>query len=142
MSDRRTSRMVPLIDTEAIKPLLQEVYLAIYGETIDTLEIEPQVMVECVDDDDYLDHAVIITEGVGNLTSAGNTLPIYIRTSPRSMTFSTIPIYWERIPLKGEVDLAEFIRSFGARLDNNWSLWERRIAKAEAKKAKQAKAKA
>ena len=130
----RASRMVSQIDTEAITPLLKEVHRAIYGTDVEDLYVLDQVLIEVLDDEGYPDHAVVMTEGVGHHTGPGNTLGIYCQAG-RSVHLFALPLYVKRIPVKDDqVDFAEFVRTFGGRLDANWSMWEGRMAKAESKK--------
>lgn len=134
----RTSLLVSEVDTEALLPMLQDVVTAIYGEPSTNLEVDRQVLVDFVDKDGNLDQAVICTEGVGNDLEVNNTMLIFCREGFHQVL---IPIYVKRIPLKPEqVDFAEFVRTFGDRLESNWSLWHHRIVKAESARAKEAKA--
>lgn len=140
--NNRTSRMVRLVDTEAVRPLLAGVYEALFGEPMpDNIEVERQVLVEALyehkDWQPYVDRATICTEGVGLYTDDLNCAQVWVRQGFRQFT---IPVYWERVPLGDEVDFATFVRTFGSRLESNWSLWEYAMAKAVAKQAKEAKA--
>lgn len=135
----RKSRLVPLVDTEALKPLLDQVAVAIYGESF-IFEVLPQVLVDVVIDG-LRDKAVICTEGVGHDVSGSNTLDIFCLEGGMSYRAFSLPIQVERIPVKGEVDFAEFVRKFGDRLESNWGLWERKMAdfdKSELARKKQA----
>lgn len=140
--NNRTSRMVRLVDTEAVRPLLSGVYEALFGEPLpESVQVETQVMVEALYEEKnfypYLDHATICTEGVGLYTNDLNCAQVWVRDGFRQFT---LPLYWQRVPLGDEVDFAGFVRVFGSRLEQNWGLWERAMAKAEAHKAKEAKA--
>lgn len=139
MSDR-SPRMVRTIDREAALPLIRAAYEAIYGEPMsEKASVDRQVVTLAWNPDAWgigaIDVAIIGTEGVGEFSSEYLTLPVRV-TEPRGHSFE-VPLGVNRIPLADEpVDFAEHVRTFGSRLESNWSLWDRRIGEALKRRAK------
>ena len=133
-TDQRVSRQVRLLDIDAAQPMLAAIYEAIYGEP-SRFSVMPQAIVAAWNPDAWgvgaVDVATICTEGVGEFLSDENTLGIWCTDKGRDFH---IPLALHRVPLTDDgVDFADFVRSFGARLESNWSLWEGRMAQADLK---------
>jgi hypothetical protein len=129
----RKSRLVRAIDTEAVRPLLAAVYEALYGEPLDDrLKVDEQVLVVGWNESfDGVDIGTVCNEGVGNWLTDSNCIEVWVMGGFQRFT---IPLGLNRIPLREEpVDLAESIRTFGARLESNWYQWDYAAEKALAK---------
>ena len=129
----RKSRMVRVVDTEAALPLVAAVYEALYGEPLPKgSRVAEQAVVVAWNKDAWggaPDVAVIHTEGVGDWLTGQNTLNLWVQMG---MSEGMVPIGLNRVPLRDEpVDFAEHVRRFGDRLESNWSLWERHMARAQ-----------
>jgi len=140
---KRTSLMVPVMDTEKVKPLLDVVFRALYDEEPPVYTVDEAVITQAMIKEYGVQPVLIGTEGVGHEVNEGNCLDIPCRIPKSMMGGFTIPLHWERIPLRDEpVDLAEFVRRFGDRLESNWRLWNDAITKAQARAEAEAAAKA
>jgi len=127
MSDSdRTPLPVNRVNSEALAELLVPIYTAIYGEAPPaTFYVEPLVMAEAKTERG-VEHCIIGIEGVGWATTSANVFNV-----PVNSGMITVPIYWERVPLRDtQADLAQFIRVFGSRLESNWWRWDSSIRKA------------
>lgn len=125
MRHERTSRMVRAVDTEAALPLVAAVYEALYGEPLgEKVVVSEQVLVVGWNDiAGMVDVATVCTEGVGEWLTDGNCIEVWVQGGFRQFS---IPLGLNRIPMRDEpVDLAKSVRTFGARLESNWYLWER-----------------
>ena len=125
----RTTRWVRVIDTEAMLPIARMVWLALYGEEAPAnLAVAEQAIVVAYNDDiEYADLAVVHPEGVGFWLEGNNTLPVWVKVGRSE---NRLPVGLLRIVVAEEaVNFADHVRVFGDRLEANWSLWERRMAK-------------
>jgi hypothetical protein len=125
--------MVRVVDTEAALPLVAAVYEALYGEPLPKgSRVNEQAVVVAWNKNAWggaPDVAVIHTEGVGEWLSMQNTLALWVQIGMRD---AMVPLGLNRIPLREEpVDFADHVRTFGDRLESNWSHWEGNIAKAQ-----------
>ena len=121
----RKMRMVRAVDTEAALPLVAAVYEAIYGEPLyASAKVEEQVLVVGWNEaDKMVDVATVCTEGVGEWLTDANSIEVWV---VGGLSRFSIPLGLSRVPMREEpVDLAAHVRSFGARLESNWYLWER-----------------
>jgi len=132
MTERRT-RLVRAIDTEAALPLVAAVYSAIYGEALGpAFKVEEQVLVVGWNaKEKMVDAATVCTEGVGLWLTDENCIEVWV---VGGFSRFNIPLGLNRVPLREEpVDLGTHVRSFGARLESNWYLWESAAQQAIAK---------
>lgn len=125
MKSERSTRMVRAVDTEAALPLVAAVYAALYGEPLPaSTKVEEQVLVVGWNEgDSMVDVATVCTEGVGLWLDDSNCIELWCHGG---FSRFNIRLGLNRVPLREEpVDLSTHIRSFGARLESNWYLWER-----------------
>lgn len=125
MKSERATRMVKAVDTEAALPLVAAVYEALYGEPLHgAAKVSEQVLVVGWNDSaEMVDVATVCIEGVGEWLTDTNCIEVWVEGGFRQFT---IPLGLNRVPMREEpVDLATHVRSFGARLESNWYLWER-----------------
>lgn len=125
MGHERTSRMVRAVDTEAALPLVAAVYAATYGEPLPaSTKVEEQVLVVGWNEaDKMVDVATVCTEGVGLWLDDSNCIELWC---VGGFSRFNIRLGLNRVPMRAEpVDLSAHVRSFGARLESNWYLWER-----------------
>lgn len=132
-SNRRTTRTVQAIDTEAALPLVAAVYEALYGEPLPKgSTVAEQAVVVAWNKaawDGAPDVATICTEGVGEWLTNENTLPLWVYVG---MNQTRVPLGLNRLPLRAQpIDFENHVRRFGDRLESNWALWEALIVKAE-----------
>lgn len=133
MKSERVMRMVRAVDTEAARPLVAAVYEALYGEPLsEAVRVDEQVIVVGWNSSvKMVDVATVCTEGVGEWLTDGNCIEVWVVGGFRQFS---IPLGLNRIPLREEpIDLSTHVRSFGARLESNWYLWERAAEQAVAK---------
>ena len=123
----RTSRLVREVDRDDLVPKLKKVYEAIYGEEApEDLRVVPCVLIRIARVDLGHTWAVVNSEGVGSPTSSSGTVSVH--TESGRGWYCPLPIAPEQIKTLGpRVDFAEFVRTFGARLDSNWSIWDERM---------------
>jgi hypothetical protein len=117
----RTPRQVRAIDRDAAQPMVAAVYKALYGEPFKGHVDVQALVVGWNEDDKMIDLAAVCTEGVGHWVRSDNTLGIWCDGGMYS-----VPLGINMIPVADEpIDLAAHVRTFGARLESNWYLWER-----------------
>lgn len=132
----RPALTVHLLDTDALTRIAREVYLAQYGQKAGASGAEDIVadrLVYAYLPDDNLSKwqrlTVICTEGVGWEPDENNLVPISYHNGWRSgyVMAGTSRLIDEALTTD-EVNLADFIRKFGDRLENNYSIWYHRLA--------------
>ena len=118
-SERITGRMIRLLDTEKLKKLVLTT-LEADGISTDKVEVEQMAIVRTKHDE----VAVLCTEGVGWTTSKeSGTLPI-MTWADWHQNYVYLPEAYVLSCVSDEVvDLADFVRVFGARLENNFHIW-------------------
>ena len=131
--NRTTGYMGQVLNDVELTKLTRAVLLATYGD-IDVSQIAPMplLMVELAKKDGWGDtrHAFINTEGVGSISNDYNLVDVWYDANTFG-NFCVIQISRKMlasIATEGEQDLAEWVREFGARLDNNVSLWQGKMA--------------
>jgi hypothetical protein len=73
---------------------------------------------------------VLLTEGVGYAVNPEGTLPVPVRGEAMSLFVELVELPAADVVAAAtgaEVDIADHIRVFGARLESNYSLWYRAI---------------
>lgn len=132
MMDRTTGYMGQVLNDVELTSIVQAVLLATYGD-IDVSQVMPMplLMVELADKDGWGDPKVafINTEGVGAISDDYNLVDVYYYSNAYG-NMCVIQVGRKRlasIATEGEQDLAEWVRTFGARLDSNVSNWQHKM---------------
>lgn len=116
-SERVTGRMIRLLDKDKLTKLVLTT-LEADGISTDGVEVEQMAVLRTKFDE----VAVLCTEGVG-WTAKDGLVPI-ITWSQWHQNFVYLPEAYVLSCVSDEVvDLAEFVRVFGARLENNFYIW-------------------
>lgn len=130
----RQSIMVDTLDTEKVTQILRDILAAQYGGTADDYAVAADTLViaPIPNTDDGWDrprHALICTEGVGWEQDEYQRiyLPGYYGMGAPAGTHVGVYRLLDECRTGEQIDLADFIRSFGDRLENNFSIWHRRL---------------
>jgi hypothetical protein len=124
---------VELDDVELTKRV-KAILLAMYGDVdVSSVSVMPLLMVELAEKDNWGDTklAFINTEGVGSIPNDYNRAEVYYFSNAYGM-MNVIEVgrqVLEGMATEQTHDLAEWVRTFGARLDSNVSLWQRKMPK-------------
>lgn len=122
--ERPMGRMVHRLNTETIKPVIVAL-IEERGFTNVELEIDNMVVAR-VKGDTY---STICSEGVGWTVDDEGTLPVTFWTQGWRSDYINLPVDVVLAHVSDEqVDLAEFVRMFGARLENNFHIWYNQTA--------------
>lgn len=137
--------MVDVLDPKVAEAAVLKVFAAQWGTTLATVRKEgwrmdaPLVMAKnyVFDKDSYVNpetsYGVVCTEGVGHTTKSNGLVKVpivigmggwtqYVEIAPKVLLMC----------LSGEqVDLADFVRGFGDRLESNFSIWFRAFTPSE-----------
>jgi len=131
--NRTTGYMGRKLNEAGLNERVKAVLVATYGEDLDVSNVEamPLLMIGLADKDNWGDSglAFINTEGVGSMVEDYNLVQVYYYTNGWGQ-LNSIGIgrnVLVKLATEGSEDLAEWVRSFGARLDSNVSLWQRRM---------------
>lgn len=140
MSDRERGTMVRRLDNRVLAERALA-HLKVIAPEVDWVEAMP-VMSFATKEVEYEGRFVICTEGVGWKVGYGEPFVLEVSTKWRDEkgevhgTFGpSAEVYLhgaevvaaEDLTDEGEVDLADFIRSFGSRLESNFYLWHNRL---------------
>lgn len=118
MSERITGRMIRLLDSEKLRKLVMTT-LEADGLPTEGVEVERIAVVRTKNGK----VATLCSEGVGWETNSDGTLPVIV-WSGWSMDYVYLPESYIVSCVSDEVvDLAEFVRVFGGRLENNFHIW-------------------
>lgn len=131
--NRTTGYMGRKLNEAGLNERVKAVLQATYGEDLDVSNVEamPLLMIGLADKDNWGDAglAFINTEGVGSMVEDYNLVQVYYYTNGWGQ-LNSIGIgrnVLVKLATEGPEDIAEWVRSFGARLDSNVSLWQRRM---------------
>lgn len=117
--ERPMGRIVHYLNVDTIKPALISA-LEERGIPVTEFEVEPMVMVRTKDNG----YAVVCNEGVGWNVNPAGYMPIMVWTSGYRQDYIDLPFRDVLAHVSDDtVDLAEFVRMFGARLENNFHIW-------------------
>ena len=107
-----------------INPEVLQYSLSAYSYIKDSDQVFPMAVVQTKDG-----IATICSEGVGWKMSEIGELTIQIYNSDGFISYVDAPAVFVIGALTSgtEVELADFIRTFGARLDNNFHIWKNQI---------------
>lgn len=136
MSDRSKGLLVHRLDSEKLLAVGLAVLTAQYGELDEVASVEPLVLVKTnkqsvwsVDPQPQL--AVVCSEGVGwQEDDKDGLVPFFVdfgHYGSHALKVRVHPRVIEACVTDETVDLADFIRTFGARLDSNFYLWKSAI---------------
>lgn len=129
-TSNRASIMVDLLDSDQLLQAARESYT---GEDKSFQLYSPCVIADALKTTGTIRAAVINTEGVGNFLHKDGHVDIYVAwwhgyVQPITINADVILDLWtEAVYNKSQVDLADHIRVFGDRLEDNFSLWASRI---------------
>lgn len=119
--DRPKGRMVHYLNVDTIKPALVNA-LEERGIPVTEFEVDRMVVVRTKNNG----YAVVCNEGVGWQVNPAACLPIMV-WSGGGWRQDFIDLPFREVVLHHvsdeTVDLAEFVRMFGARLENNFHIW-------------------
>ena len=121
MSSSRASVMGRAVSLDVLRMVLAD-------NGITDVEPEPVMALRVIDEDEEV-IAAVCTEGVGWLPFEeldGYLIPILVGTPYSSHTVTILySQFLEAVVDSEPVDLAEWVRVFGARLESNFGLWNR-----------------
>lgn len=118
--DRPTGRMLHRLNAETIAPVIEQTLIERgFGEP--KFEVDQMVVARTKGDT----FATICTEGVGWEVDKEGNLPVTVFTqNGMRQDYIDLPVEVVLAHVSEEqVDLAEFVRMFGARLENNFHIW-------------------
>jgi hypothetical protein len=131
--NRTTGYMGRKLNEAGLNERVKVVLQATYGDDLDVSNVEamPLLMIGLADKDNWGDSglAFINTEGVGSMVEDYNLVQVYYYTSGWGQ-LNSIGIgrnVLVELATEGSEDIADWVRSFGSRLDSNVSLWQRRM---------------
>ena len=118
--ERPMGRMVHYLNVDTIKPVLVKA-LEDRGIPVGEFDVDRMVVVRTKDNG----YAVVCSEGVGWNVNPAGYLPIIVWTGGGwRQDYIDLPFRDVLAHVSDEtVDLAEFVRMFGARLENNFHIW-------------------
>ena len=118
--ERPAGRMLHRLNTETIKPVIEQTLIE-RGIGSPQFEVDEMVVARVKGDT----FATICTEGVGWSVDSEGTLPITLFTqNGMRQDYIDLPVDVVLAHVSEEqVDLAQFVRVFGARLENNFHIW-------------------
>jgi hypothetical protein len=140
MSDRSKGLLVHRLDSEKLLELGLNILRLQYGDLDQTASVEPLVLVKTKDQsvwsvDPQPRLAVICGEGVGWQEDEKNGLVTFWvdfgHYGSHALAVKVHPRVIEACVTDETVDLADFIRTFGARLDSNFYTWKSAIGQTE-----------
>lgn len=118
--ERPMGRMVHYLDNDAIKPVIISA-LEQRGIPVVDFEVDRMVVLRTKNNG----YATLCGEGVGWQVDPAGYLPITVYTNGGwSQDYVDLPFRDVLAHVSDDtVDLAEFVRMFGARLENNFHIW-------------------
>ena len=126
--------MVHTIDMKALETHALEVLAAMYGTGPKALSsyrlCEDQLVIGYTDaDPDQGTAWILVSEGVGWPEDENGRVTVYLTRSPMGGQGTPVPIPMQvlRAYINGTFDLADYIRAFGDRLENNFSIFYRKF---------------
>jgi hypothetical protein len=119
--------MGTLVDGAKLNEIAKQIYALQYGEPIDC-SIDDLLFVELKVNDDYeKKYAVICTEGVGWESNGYEIINVPTSIGSFNIWNGRVPISVKVIQsclTNQRVDIAEYVRVFGDRLDTNVAKWQ------------------
>ena len=130
MSDRKLGYTGKRIPTDRLTNVVRAVLAAQYGATLEDFEnvrAEDSLLLTRIGEYGTEERRTIITEGVqGERLAGSNTIEVYCMQGSMSLTVPVgAPLLVELAQNGESVEVAEFVRVFGSRLDVNVSIAQR-----------------
>jgi len=129
----RPSLDVCVVDTDKLATICRGVMTAQYGETegLESLHVDDLIIGKIVGRDSYRDNdtAIVCTEGVGYEADAMGRISVPYEWNNKVERGGWVDVsayrIWNECRTDDTVDLAEFVRVFGDRLETNHDIWRR-----------------
>ena len=127
--------MVHTLDMKRLETHALKVVAAMHGMSVKTLVSKGYALSDrklVIGDDDHEEMWMVGTEGVGWKEDDCGNVDVYLTHSPMSMSSLPVPIPARvlRTFIEEEIDLADCIRTFGDRLESNFSLFYNKFMQA------------
>ena len=127
--------MVHTLDMKRLETHALKVMAAMHGMSVETLVSKGYALSDrklVIGEDDHEEIWIVSTEGVGWKEDDCGNVDVYLKPSPMSMSMLPVPIPARvlRTFIEEEIDLADYIRTFGDRLESNFSLFYNKFMQA------------